>query len=233
LPIVAWDQNKKLPGLGGVYNAVNLNVYTYSGGNPIKFIDPNGEAKIVIDPGHGDTWNKWLDPGATGFGGKPPHEKDLALKLAQAIGQGLEKLGHSIVYTRTGDITEKQIRFEWRAKIAEKEKAEFFVSVHLNSMDEKLNYFIVAYQDPRGKIIAENMATAIRSQKGFSKSIAEKHSYTVLRLLSIPGILIEAGNIKNPQTADIIKDPAFIDALVQAIDKSIKELDKFQDKPKE
>jgi len=34
----------KLPGLGGIYNTVNLHVYHYAGNNPVKYTDPDGEA---------------------------------------------------------------------------------------------------------------------------------------------------------------------------------------------
>ena len=36
-----------LPGMGGVYNTVNLNLYHYSGNNPVKYIDPDGKATIL------------------------------------------------------------------------------------------------------------------------------------------------------------------------------------------
>ena len=36
------DGSKKLPGIGGVFNAVNLDVYHYAGQNPVKLVDPDG-----------------------------------------------------------------------------------------------------------------------------------------------------------------------------------------------
>jgi hypothetical protein len=37
------DKSQKLPGIGGVFNAVNLDMYHYAGQNPVKLIDPNGK----------------------------------------------------------------------------------------------------------------------------------------------------------------------------------------------
>ncbi|UTC61765.1 RHS repeat-associated core domain-containing protein [Treponema sp. OMZ 787] len=47
----AKKHNENLPGMGGVFNVVNLHVYHYAGNNPVKYTDPDGKI----------TWNRAED----------------------------------------------------------------------------------------------------------------------------------------------------------------------------
>ena len=38
----AKKHNENLPGMGGIYNTVNLHLYHYAGNNPVKYTDPDG-----------------------------------------------------------------------------------------------------------------------------------------------------------------------------------------------
>jgi RHS repeat-associated protein len=38
-----------LPGLGGVFDPMNLNAYHYVSNNPLKYVDPTGEFEIISD----------------------------------------------------------------------------------------------------------------------------------------------------------------------------------------
>lgn len=78
---------------------------------------------VVLDAGHGGK-----DPGNLGSGYK---EKDIALKVVLAVGKELEKNPDiKVIYTRK---TDKFIDLFVRGKIANKAKANLFVSVHCDS----------------------------------------------------------------------------------------------------
>jgi len=48
LPTGDKEKDKNLPGMGGVFNTVNLDLYHYAGLNPVKFVDPDGNNYAAI-----------------------------------------------------------------------------------------------------------------------------------------------------------------------------------------
>lgn len=60
----AWADAGNLPGIGGVFNVVNLHVYHYAGNNPIKYVYPDGrdvKSAIRLIRIHRETINKVAD----------------------------------------------------------------------------------------------------------------------------------------------------------------------------
>jgi len=105
-----------------VFTLLVFSLTSFSG-NHIK-----NEWVVVIDAGHGGK-----DPGTTG---SKSREKDLTLDIALKTGNYVEERieGVKVVYTRTSD---KFIELYKRAEIANKEKADLFISIHLNSAPDK------------------------------------------------------------------------------------------------
>jgi N-acetylmuramoyl-L-alanine amidase len=82
---------------------------------------------VVLDAGHGGG-----DPGNMHGGVR---EKDIALSIVKLLGKKLESdLSINVVYTRKTDIF---IGLKERADMANKAKADLFVSVHCNAVDAK------------------------------------------------------------------------------------------------
>lgn len=80
--------------------------------------------KVVIDPGHGGK-----DPGAVGPGGLC--EKEVVLEIAKLIAMELESdAGVKCILTRKEDVF---VPLGRRAKIANREKADIFLSIHCNA----------------------------------------------------------------------------------------------------
>jgi N-acetylmuramoyl-L-alanine amidase len=84
---------------------------------------PPGVRTIVIDPGHGGT-----ETGAIGPSGVA--EKELTLLLARDLESHLARLGVRVVLTRGEDAN---LPHDTRAAIANQNKADLFISIHLNS----------------------------------------------------------------------------------------------------
>ena len=91
---------------------------------------------IVIDAGHGGK-----DPGTIGVNGT--YEKTIALAIARQLRDILVKNPmYKVILTREGDTF---IPLQERAKIAERNNATLFVSIHLNSSSNKQTHGFSIY----------------------------------------------------------------------------------------
>lgn len=78
---------------------------------------------IVLDAGHGGK-----DPGCIGKGGTK--EKTVVLSVAQKLRSALRNEGFTVYMTRSDDT---YLKLADRASIAEKKKADLFISIHANA----------------------------------------------------------------------------------------------------
>lgn len=83
--------------------------------------------RVVIDAGHGGH-----DTGTVGAGGT--REKDVALAIAQKLRTVLTEQGLEVVLTRESD---KFVRLEERARLANVARGDLFISVHCNSLPQR------------------------------------------------------------------------------------------------
>ena len=89
--------------------------------------------KVVLDAGHGGT-----DPGNLGAPKSNYLEKDIVLKIALEVGKLLEKNKDiEVIYTRKDDTF---IDLDVRGEIAQKSKANLFISIHCDAFTNPYAY---------------------------------------------------------------------------------------------
>lgn len=83
---------------------------------------------IVVDPGHGGR-----DPGAVGRG--KTREKDVALAVARKLAERINReRGMKAILARNGDY---QVKHRDRMEIARRNKADLFISIHADAVDDR------------------------------------------------------------------------------------------------
>lgn len=147
---------------------------------------------VVIDPGHGGG-----DSGCVSRDGKTK-EKTLTLTMSQLIGSRIKAAYPDIkvIYTRT---TDKAVTLKDRAEIANRNKADLFLSVHINSFTNtspsgSSSHVLGASRDKNRDIFSDNMELCQRensvilleedystSYQGFNPNDPE--SYIIFNLL--------------------------------------------------
>ena len=139
---------------------------------------------VVIDAGHGGK-----DPGAVGAKLK---EKDINLRVALALGKLLEKEKDlKVVYTRKTDVF---VDLNERANIANRNKADHFVSIHTNaSAGSKTvkgteSYTLGMHRAASNLEVAKRENSAIMLEKGYKEKYEgfdpkSSESYIIFELM--------------------------------------------------
>lgn len=123
-------KGRKLPLMAGI--SILLLVLQINFSTPVLGKDKKGRiTTVVIDAGHGGK-----DPGALGLKSR---EKDITLKVALKAGELIRRQHPDVkvIYTRTKD---EFIELHRRAEIANKNKADLFISIHCNAHKSRTHY---------------------------------------------------------------------------------------------
>ena len=201
------------------YNlTLNNGTYTLKTNNLPKPSEKNlNNITIVIDPGHGGS-----EKGAIGCLGDK--EKDLNLSIASFLKEELSSLGATVIMTRECD---GNISLDDRVKLAKKNSADIFVSIHLNSIpDIKMDihrnkgtsvYFYNQNSKNLAQIVEESVSKALNTKKDGVKSA----SFAVIRPTDYIGILIEVAYMTNPLDSLIYTKDDFPQNTAKAIAEGI------------
>lgn len=158
--------------------------------------------RIFLDAGHGGA-----NPGAIGLNGL--EEANVNLDIALKTGRILQSYGYTVNYSRTGDET---VSLRKRADMANEWNADFFVSIHCNSNENRRaggtsTYYLME------KTVAESFAFTVNS--ALVRQIELKDlgiltaNFAVLRLTRMPAILVETAFISNPKEAELLSQNIF------------------------
>ncbi|MEA5503943.1 N-acetylmuramoyl-L-alanine amidase [Halotia wernerae UHCC 0503] len=158
--------------------------------------------KICIDPGHGG-----IDPGAIGKEPEILHEKDVTLSIFLLMKKELEDKGHTVFLVRDKDMT---ISLSDRARTANQNNADIFISIHCNSHTSNNAEGIETWIFPGstvGRKLAEPVQKSLTSTFLNHKDRGIKEAnFEVLRETNMPAILVECEFISNPTQLKFLWD---------------------------
>ncbi|SHI55459.1 N-acetylmuramoyl-L-alanine amidase [Propionispora hippei] len=175
---------------------------------------------IALDPGHGGT-----DPGAIGSN---TQEKTITLAVAQKAKLLLEKAGAKVLLTRQAD---KDVfgpnasavdELGARANVGNNNKADVFISIHINAFTDPSVGGIASYYYPKtdydmllADSLQDNLVASISG--GFSDRGIHQANFYVLKNTVMPASLVELGFISNPQEEKLMNTPQFQQEAAQGL----------------
>ena len=204
---------------------MGVELWKDANGIQVQLLRPNvGDGKlagkvIIVDAGHGAH-----DGGATAGGVR---EKDLALKISKLLTAELAANGARVVMTRKTDVF---IPLNERAEIANRNKADFFFSVHINSAPRQMSGTITFFHGPNAmkellaKCIHREIVEAAKLPNigVWSDKRIYNSGFAVLRNTKMPGLLLELGFINHPKDRARMQQADFQSGVAKAVVKGLK-----------
>lgn len=188
---------------------------------PVKYIFSAGlkNKSIVIDPGHGGS-----DSGAVGL--NQTQEKTITLEIAHRLRGLLEKTGAKVIMTRMDDrdVFGKNAsatdELNARTAIANKSKADAFVSIHIDAFINRIAGGTTTYyyqKTPYDALLAQSIQSFTGSASGLQDRGAVAANFYVIKNTVMPAVLAEIAFISNPAEEKLLKTAEFQQKMAQGI----------------
>jgi N-acetylmuramoyl-L-alanine amidase len=176
----------------------------------VKPSHPTMRGIVVVDPGHGGK-----DPGTTSVLGFKEKEINLAVGL-QLAGELREK-GFEVIMTRDSD---RFIELEERVDLANRHRADLFISVHADYCDTPgiTGFTVYTAKDApwRTRQAAQSIKQALLDTGQQTRGIRQA-DYRVLVKTQCPAVLVELGYLSNYWESRRLRDTGLQGRLAQAI----------------
>lgn len=168
---------------------------------------------IVLDAGHGGD-----DPGAVSPWGDK--EKDFTLPIVYRAKKYLEDQGARVILTRYGDYAPGS---DWnqsvdellaRVSIANSQRADIFVSVHINAYDDPAASGVMGFyrtNSSESASLAACLAQAVNGETGLRLIDVQGGPYYVLNHTRMPAALVEIGFMTNWGDVQSLRKGSFQD----------------------
>ncbi len=148
--------------------------------------------KLFIDLGHGGS-----DCGAVGQSGT--HESDIVLFIGKELGELLKGYEIDVKFTRTSD---KFISLSERSKIANDFKADYFLSIHINSASDKSTRGVEVWKFSNANTKLNSFSNGLcedvsRIFNIRNRGVKLSKEFSVLKNTKMPAALIEVDFISN------------------------------------
>lgn len=174
---------------------------------------------IVIDPGHGGSDSGAIGPNKT-------QEKKITLAVGQKVKTLLESAGAKVLMTRQTDVdvygpnASAVDELRARTKVANNNKADVFVSIHINAFSNPTVGGIATYyyrNSGYGAMLANNIQNNLAKIGGFQDRGINSAGFYVIKNTEMPAVLAELGFISNPNEEKNLNTPQLQQQLAQGI----------------
>lgn len=180
---------------------------------------------VVLDAGHGGQ-----DGGAVSQSGLI--EKEITLSIALYLRDFLEQAGAMVIMTREDDRElasedahrqgrRKKEDLMNRVKLINTDYADLFVSIHLNSVNSTRWRGAQTFYNPLwteserlARFIQDEL---IRNLENTNRLPKKNQDILILRASQIPGVLVEAGFLSNPEEARLLSQAEYQKKVAAAI----------------